>query len=478
MTLNKLSGLIPTTLGNLTMLNRIVLDENMLNRPVPSSLGSCPLEILSLANNQLVGPIPKEIFLISTLSDFVSFQGNKLTGILPPEVGDLINLARLDVSGNRISGPIPTSLGKCSSLQYLSMQENLFEGTIPSSMEQLKGLQVLDLSRNNLSGQIPEFIGRMKGLTNLNISFNNFEGQVPKLGIFLNANTFFIEGNSGLCGGIPQLNLPPCINHTSKKWSHKLVLAISLGSITLCIILACSLFIIWKSKDHVRNIRQILSLPNGPRMRVSYADLVKATSGFASENLLGTGSFGSVYRGTIMNDGQEVSVAVKVLRLQQRGASQSFLAECETLRCIRHRNLVKILIVCSSIDSSGVDFKALVFEFMPNGDLDKWLHHHLLEEGNHRVLNLSQRIDIAIDVACALEYLHFHKPVSVVHCDLKPSNILLDNEKVAHLGDFGLARFLHEDDTSLPVISSGWATRRGTVGYAAPGLPLITFFSV
>lgn len=156
-----------------------------------------------------------------------------------------------------------------------------------------------------------------------------------------------------------------------------------------------------------------------------------------------------------MNDGQEVSVAVKVLRLQQRGASQSFLAECETLRCIRHRNLVKILTVCSSIDSSGVDFKALVFEFMPNGDLDKWLHHHLLEDGNHRVLNLSQRIDIAIDVACALEYLHCHKPVPVVHCDLKPSNILLDNEKVAHLGDFGLARFLHEDDTSLPVISSG-----------------------
>lgn len=162
MTLNKLSGLIPTTLGNLTMLNRIILDENMLNGPVPSSLGSCPLEILSLANNQLVGPIPKENFLISTLSDFVSFQGNKLTGILPPEVGDLINLARLDVSGNRISGPIPTSLGKCSSC-VSRMQENLFEGTIPSSMEQLKGLQVLDLSRNNLCGQI-EFIGRIRGL--------------------------------------------------------------------------------------------------------------------------------------------------------------------------------------------------------------------------------------------------------------------------------------------------------------------------
>ncbi|KAG8094595.1 hypothetical protein GUJ93_ZPchr0012g18937 [Zizania palustris] len=187
-----------------------------------------------------------------------------------------------------------------------------------------------------------------------------------------------------------------------------------------------------------------------------------------SEKRRGTGSFGSVYRGTMTNDGQEVIVAVKVLKLQQRGAYQSFVAECEALRCIRHRNLVKILTVCSSIDFTGLDFKALVFEYMPNGNLDEWLHNPLLEDGNRRVLNLSQRIDIAIDVACALEYLHHHKPVPIVHCDLKPSNILLDNEKVAHLGDFGLARFLHQDDTSLAEISSGWATRRGTIGYAAP----------
>uniref|UniRef100_A0A0D9WRI9 Receptor kinase-like protein Xa21 n=1 Tax=Leersia perrieri TaxID=77586 RepID=A0A0D9WRI9_9ORYZ len=466
MALNKLSGMIPPILGNLTMLNRLSLDENMLSGPVPSSLGSCPLEFLNLEYNQLVGPIPKEIFLISTLSDFASFQGNKLTGILPPEVGDLINLNRLDISGNRISGPIPTSLAKCRSLQYLNMQENLFEGTIPSSIEQLKGLLVLDLSKNNLSGQIPEFLARMQGIASLNISFNNFEGQVPEHGIFMNASAIFIEGNNGLCGGIPQLNLPPCVNHAPKKRSHKLVIAISLGS--TCIILVCSLFILWKLKDHVRNTRKIQSLPNGPHVRVSYADLARATSGFASENLLGTGSFGSVYKGTMMNGSQEVSIAVKVLSLQQRGASQSFIAECETLRCIRHRNLVKILTVCSSIDSSGFDFKALVFEFMPNGNLDEWLHNHLLEDGKPGVLNLSQRIDIAIDVACALEYLHYHKPVPIVHCDLKPSNILLDTEKVAHLGDFGIARFLHQDDTSLPEVSSGWATRRGTVGYAAP----------
>uniref|UniRef100_A0A0E0MMN2 non-specific serine/threonine protein kinase n=1 Tax=Oryza punctata TaxID=4537 RepID=A0A0E0MMN2_ORYPU len=182
---------------------------------------------------------------------------------------------------------------------------------------------------------------------------------------------------------------------------------------------------------------------------------------------LRVGSFGSVYKGTMMSNDQEVVVAVKVLNLQQRGASQSFGAECETLRCARLRNLVKILTVCSSIDSSGLDFKAIIFDFLPNGNLDQLLHQHPSEHGNQTGVDLVQRINIAIDVASALEYLHQYRPAPIVHCDLKPSNILLDNDMVAHVGDFGLARFVDHDQNSLPDISSGWATRRGTIGYAA-----------
>lgn len=82
----------------------------------------------------------------------------------------------------------------------------------------------------------------------------------------------------------------------------------------------------------------------------------------------------------------------------------------------------------------------------------------------------SRRLSIAIDVASALDYLHQHRPLPVIHCDLKPSNILLDNNMVAHVGDFGLARALHQDQSDLLEKSSGWATMRGTVGYAAPGI--------
>jgi serine/threonine protein kinase len=202
-------------------------------------------------------------------------------------------------------------------------------------------------------------------------------------------------------------------------------------------------------------------------VRISFAELANATNGFASENLIGAGSFGSVFKGRMRVNGQDAVVAVKVLNLKQRGASQSFDAECNTLRCARHRNLVRILTVCSSIDFQGRDFKALVYEFLPNGNLDQRIHQHIMEEDSERkALELIARIHIAIDVAASLDYLHQHKPMPIVHCDLKPSNVLLDSDMVARVGDFGLSRFLHQDKDE----SSGWASMRGSIGYAAPGI--------
>uniref|UniRef100_I1R6J7 Receptor kinase-like protein Xa21 n=1 Tax=Oryza glaberrima TaxID=4538 RepID=I1R6J7_ORYGL len=465
---NNLSGQIPATIGNLTMLSRLSLNENMLTGSIPSSLGNCPLETLELQNNRLTGPIPKEVLQISTLSTSANFQRNMLTGSLPSEVGDLKNLQTLDVSGNRLTGEIPASLGNCQILQYCIMKGNFLQGEIPSSIGQLRGLLVLDLSGNNLSGCIPDLLSNMKGIERLDISFNNFEGEVPKRGIFLNASAFSVEGITGLCGGIPELKLPPCSNYisTTNKRLHKLVMAISTAFAILGIALLLALFVFFRQTRNSRKGEHALLLISDQHVRVSYTELVTSTNGFASENLVGVGSFGSVYKGTMMSNEEEVVVAVKVLNLQQRGASQSFVAECETLRCARHRNLVKILTLCSSIDSRGLDFKAIVFDFLPNGNLHQWLHPR--EHGNQTGLSLIQRINIAIDVASALEYLHQYRPAPIVHCDLKPSNILLDNDMVAHVGDFGLARFVDHGQHSLPDISSGWATIRGTIGYAAP----------
>ncbi|XP_065624948.1 probable LRR receptor-like serine/threonine-protein kinase At3g47570 [Quercus suber] len=143
------------------------------------------------------------------------------------------------------------------------------------------------------------------------------------------------------------------------------------------------------------------------------------------------------------------------------------MAECNALRNIRHRNLVKILTCCSSMDYNGNQFKALVFEFMTNGSLDIWLHHKRDNENQSSNLSLLQRLNIAIDVASAIYYLHNHSAQPIIHCDLKPSNILLDDDMVAHVSDFGLARLLPTIDDSSQKQSSTIGIK-GSIGYAAP----------
>uniref|UniRef100_A0A803MW03 Protein kinase domain-containing protein n=1 Tax=Chenopodium quinoa TaxID=63459 RepID=A0A803MW03_CHEQI len=151
------------------------------------------------------------------------------------------------------------------------------------------------------------------------------------------------------------------------------------------------------------------------------------------------------------------AVAIKVFNLQQR--SKSFMAECEALRNIRHRNLVGILTTCSSMDFHRNDFKALVYEFMPNESVERWQH----KDGN---LSLLQKLDIAIE-AHAINYLQCECDSPIMHCDLKPSNILLDDDMVARVADFGLAKVL---DPPMHPNQSSSIDVRGTVGYAAPGI--------
>ncbi|XP_040376794.1 receptor kinase-like protein Xa21 [Oryza brachyantha] len=465
---NIFSGSIPVTLANLKKLTILLLSTNALSGTIPSTLSNCPLEMLDLSYNNFSGLIPKELFLISTISSFMYLAHNKLTGNLPSDIGNLKNLGELDLSDNMILGKIPTSIGECQSLQYLNLSGNFLEGTIPPSLEQLRGLLVLDLSKNNLSGAIPGFLGSMTGLSTLNLSSNDFEGEVPKDGIFLNATATSVMGNKDLCGGVPQLKLPICSNQTKHGLSSKVIMVIMAGSILLFVLLFACFALHQRAK--LRKANSKIALSDEQHLRVSYVQLAKATNSFSSENLIGVGSFGAVYKGRIGISDQQMLVAVKVLNLQQAGAYRSFDAECETLRHIRHRNLVKIITVCSGIDFQGRDFKALVFELLPNGNLDQWLHKHLEEEGEPKVLNLIERLQIAIDVASSLEYLHQQKPSPIVHCDLKPSNILLDNDMVAHVGDFGLARFLHQEHSSSLENSTGWNAIRGTIGYVAPGV--------
>ncbi|CAN6565430.1 unnamed protein product [Malus baccata var. baccata] len=127
---------------------------------------------------------------------------------------------------------------------------------------------------------------------------------------------------------------------------------------------------------------------------------------------------------------------------------------------------------CSSIDFQGNDFNALVYEFMVNGSLDEWLHISTQEVDRPanlpKNLNLTQRVNIAIDVACALDYLHNRSHMPIVHCDIKPSNILLDSDMTACVGDFGLARYFRDASCSSPLHESSSSVIKGSIGNTPP----------
>ncbi|GFS45532.1 leucine-rich repeat protein kinase family protein [Actinidia rufa] len=338
---NNFYGEIPLTFGNLTLLTALSISQNRLHGSIPSSLGKCKmLAELRLDRNNLTGTIPREVTSISSLL-YINISQNNLTGSLPVEVGNLRNVEELDVSENMLVGNVPSDLGSCVKLRLLYMEGNKLWGILPSSLSKLRGIEELDLSQNNFSGKIPAYLQDFVFLRKLNLSFNDFEGVVPKKGIFGNATAVFV----------------------------------------------------WETRSSVETTKvSSFRILENSFMNWSYRSLHKATDSFSPANLIGVGSFGSVYKGVI-GQGKKV-VAVKVLNLHFRGAAKSFIAECKALKSIKHRNLVKVLTACSSIDFHGNDFKALVYEFMVNGSLEEWLHQNGNEDNGHnesRNLSLLQR---------------------------------------------------------------------------------------
>ncbi|KAJ9141158.1 hypothetical protein P3X46_031730 [Hevea brasiliensis] len=462
---NKLSGSIPDSFANLSQLRRLLLYENQLSGTIPPSLGKCiNLEILDLSHNEISGTIPSAVAALRSLKLYLNLSSNHLQGPLPLELSKMDMVLAIDLSSNNLSGSIPTQLGSCIALEHLNLSGNMLEGPLPASIGQLPYLKQLDVSSNQLSGEIPQSLEESPTLKQLNFSFNRFSGNVSDKGAFLSLTIDSFLGNKGLCGTIK--GMPKCrIKHAY----HSLILPILLSLFAtpfLCVFLVLrsrfrrqlAIFNQGDLEDEEKETKE-LKYP-----RISYQQLIEATGGFSASSLIGSGRFGHVYKGVLQDN---TRIAVKVLDSKTaRELSGSFKRECQVLKRARHRNLIRIITICSK-----PDFKALVLPLMSNGSLEMYLYpSHGLNTG----LDLVQLVSICSDVAEGVAYLHHYSPVRVVHCDLKPCNILLDDDMTALVTDFGIARLVKGVDESSTSkndsvsFSSADGCLCGSVGYIAP----------
>ncbi|XP_044972284.1 G-type lectin S-receptor-like serine/threonine-protein kinase At2g19130 isoform X1 [Hordeum vulgare subsp. vulgare] len=192
----------------------------------------------------------------------------------------------------------------------------------------------------------------------------------------------------------------------------------------------------------------------GPLVAYTYAQIKKATMNFSDK--IGQGGFGSVFRGTLPGS---TDIAVKNLKVLGE-AEKQFRTEVQTVGAIQHNKLVRLLGFCVKGDR-----RLLVYEYMPNGSLDT----HLFPEKSGP-LSWNVRYQIALGIAKGLAYLHEECKDCIIHCDIKPENILLDAEFCPKIADFGMAKLLGRE------FNSALTTMRGTMGYLAPewlsGLPI------
>ncbi|XAR57958.1 Non-specific serine/threonine protein kinase [Bertholletia excelsa] len=401
---NEIEGSIPDgicLLGNLGVLD---LHRSKLSGSIPSCIGNLTLlQNLILGSNKLNASIPPSLWSLKNLL-FLNLSTNSLVRSLDPSMKPIKTLVGMDLSWNLLSGKIPTTIGAFESLTALNLSKNLLWGPIAESIGNLRALDSLDLSNNNLSGTIPKTLESLRFLKFLNLSFNMLSGEIPSGGVFRN------------------LTAQSFMEMTRKSWKNTF-LKTFLASLSLVIAFACYLtFRKYQRRSTFQDTNQGGTVPAIEHKRI---------------NSIGEGSFGSVYKGVLADC--EI-VAVKILNLQVGGAFRSFDVECKVLSTIRHRNLVKSF---------------LIIEYMPNGSPEKWLC------SNNQCLDVLQRLSIMSDVAFALEYLHHSQEKPIVHCDLQPSNVLLDEEMVAHVADFGIAKILTAGSTTTQT------NTLGTLGYIA-----------
>ncbi|XP_038724636.1 LEAF RUST 10 DISEASE-RESISTANCE LOCUS RECEPTOR-LIKE PROTEIN KINASE-like 2.1 isoform X2 [Tripterygium wilfordii] len=249
-----------------------------------------------------------------------------------------------------------------------------------------------------------------------------------------------------------------CDDHITDQSRWKLKVGIGFGSVAIMCTMILIVFYVKRKILSYKDDQELEAIIHDygplPLKRYSFSDIKKITCSF--EEKLGQGGYGCVYKGKLL-DG--CLVAVKVLNTT-KGNGQDFVNEVLSISRTSHVNIVTLLGFCLEGNK-----RALIYEFMSNGSLEKFLYDKSNTNANHHFLGWENMFRIAVEIAQGLEYLHRGCKTRILHFDIKPHNILLDEDFCPKISDFGLAKLCIKKESIVSVPEA-----RGTIGYIAPEL--------
>ncbi|KAM4126248.1 hypothetical protein ACB094_01G373500 [Castanea mollissima] len=528
---NQLEGHLPVSNATAPGLDMLLhakhfhLENNMLSGNIPPELfnSSMILIHLILRSNKLTGMIPTTLGLVRTL-EVIRFDRNSITGPMPSNINNLVNVNQLYLSNNNLSGPIPNLTGM-NSLNYLEMENTQLRGEVPVSLFSLRNLQTV-LANNPIcerlksyctqpnngssystppnncqpiscsSGQVSSpnclcahpfsgiLVFRATSISNLGDSgyYRDLEDFLIRLQIFPSGQGSFNRTGLSQVGFVlsnqsfkppddfgPYYFLPDPVPYdwyaeTKKSLSIGVIIGAAVGGTVLLLLLLLAGGYAFHQKRRAERASEQLNPfsqwdSNGgsggiPQLKgarcFSFEELKKYTNKFSEENSIGSGGYGKVYWGTLPT-GQPI--AIKRAQKESLQGGHEFKTEIELLSRVHHKNLVSLVGFC--FDQGE---QMLVYEYVPNGTLKDSL------SGKSGIkLDWMRRLKVALGAARGLAYLHELANPPIIHRDIKSTNILLDERINAKVADFGLSIPMVDDEMDHVTTQV-----KGTMGYLDP----------